>query len=392
MQVKIFEGFSIKDVMRDIKKEVGKDAVIIGTSEKMLPNEKKKIVEVKVAFPEKRQLKGASAGGDSSLFLDKEELEGMFGGINRRLTVLGEEMVRREEFNRLEFAMKELYVLLLDIGYKQGDKDSKVPDFYQELYKTLLLAGIEKSTLLALQKHLELVPRYGGPESKAFTSATEYYRSLAIRYFLAKIAIFAPFETIQENINMHCFVGPSGSGKTTALVKLASLLKRKHKKDIILISYDHAKILGNDTLRVYSKILDLDFTSIDNVHDLEKVILANSKQKTILIDTSGRLPKADKDLQDLKNLQTDNILLNMHLVLPLTQKNLQLDYAIRAFSPLGISSLIFSKLDESFSYGDIFNLSHKWSLPLSYFSTGPKVPDDLEKSSKERVIEKLFNL
>ncbi len=391
MQVKVFEGFSIKDVMRDIKKEVGKDAVIISTEEKTLPKDNRKIVEVKVAFPEKREVKGATYSG-SERWVDKEDLENKFSSINRRLQILNEQVATREELGRLEYAMKELYTLLLDIGYKQNEKDIEIPEFYQDLYKTLFLAGIEKSILLYLQKQLELVPKYSDIEAKTFPNPLDYYRAMAIKFFLGKIAIFAPIESLPENINIHCFVGPNASGKTTCLVKLAALAKRKHKKDVILVSFDHAKILGNDTLRVYSKILNLEFTSIDNVHDLEKVILANGNEKTILIDSSGRFPKSEKDLQDLKNLQNDSILMHTHLVLPLTEKNLQLDYTIRSFAPLGLSSLIFTKLDECFSYGDIFNLSQKWALPLSYFSIGPKVPDDIEKSSKERVIEKLFSL
>ena len=42
----------------------------------------------------------------------------------------------------------------------------------------------------------------------------------------------------------------------------------------------------------------------------------------------------------------------------------------------------FGKLDESWSYGEIFNLSTKWSLPLSYFSTGQRISPFPFRASK----------
>ena len=82
----------------------------------------------------------------------------------------------------------------------------------------------------------------------------------------------------------------------------------------------------------------------------------------VFLDTSAKnLVHADevKDLEALKNL---TIPVENHLVLSISEKQEQLDRSIRQFSPIGISSLIFSKIDQCLTFGEIFNLSHRWGL------------------------------
>jgi flagellar biosynthesis protein FlhF len=47
--------------------------------------------------------------------------------------------------------------------------------------------------------------------------------------------------------------------------------------------------------------------------------------------------------------------------------------------------MIISKLDEATVFGGIYNVSQKVKLPLLYFTTGQKIPEDIEDATKERV-------
>jgi flagellar biosynthesis protein FlhF len=79
-------------------------------------------------------------------------------------------------------------------------------------------------------------------------------------------------------------------------------------------------------------------------------------------------------------------------VLSITTRDAELyDMANRflLFKPEGI---IASKLDEARMYGAIYNLSHKVKLPLLYFTTGQRVPEDIEEASRERVAALLMEL
>jgi flagellar biosynthesis protein FlhF len=57
-----------------------------------------------------------------------------------------------------------------------------------------------------------------------------------------------------------------------------------------------------------------------------------------------------------------------------------------AFRP---TKLLFSHLDETDSTAAIFSEAARTGKPLSFFSTGQLVPEDLESASKSRVTESL---
>jgi flagellar biosynthesis protein FlhF len=57
-----------------------------------------------------------------------------------------------------------------------------------------------------------------------------------------------------------------------------------------------------------------------------------------------------------------------------------------------IDGVIFTKLDESASYGTIFNHAIRFKKPVSFLSIGQKVPEDIEVATKERMVDLLLNI
>jgi flagellar biosynthesis protein FlhF len=57
-----------------------------------------------------------------------------------------------------------------------------------------------------------------------------------------------------------------------------------------------------------------------------------------------------------------------------------------AFRP---SRLLFTRVDETTSLAGVFCVAVRRNLPVSYFSTGQSVPEDLEPATKERVVGSL---
>ena len=47
--------------------------------------------------------------------------------------------------------------------------------------------------------------------------------------------------------------------------------------------------------------------------------------------------------------------------------------------------LLFTKLDETTGYGGIFEATHRTGIPLSYWGTGQRVPDDLVQAQVNRL-------
>ena len=53
--------------------------------------------------------------------------------------------------------------------------------------------------------------------------------------------------------------------------------------------------------------------------------------------------------------------------------------------------MLFTKLDEGLSFGPMFNFSVRNRIPLSYFTMGQNVPEDLEIAVPDKVISLIFN-
>jgi flagellar biosynthesis protein FlhF len=60
------------------------------------------------------------------------------------------------------------------------------------------------------------------------------------------------------------------------------------------------------------------------------------------------------------------------------------------YSIFGPAKLLFTRLDETRSYGAILNESVRTGLPVSFLGTGPRVPDDVEPATQDRIVDFLL--
>ena len=77
----------------------------------------------------------------------------------------------------------------------------------------------------------------------------------------------------------------------------------------------------------------------------------------------------------------------VHLVLSATADRDCVDLAIEKFGNVRVDKLIFTKLDETSSYGPILNEAVRTGKPLSFFTNGQRIPEDLETATRNRLAE-----
>lgn len=190
---------------------------------------------------------------------------------------------------------------------------------------------------------------------------------------------------------MVAFVGPTGVGKTTTVAKIAAEYALRRGQKVALVSLDTYRLGAIDQLRIYGEIMDVPFEVADGKEDLRRIVASHSDKDLILIDTTGRSHQ-DKDYsQQLKEIFDAVGGVEIHLVLSVTAQEKLFTATYRQFSPIGVDRVLFTKLDEGLNFGSLFNFSVRNRLPISYFTSGQRVPEDLEVARPERVISLIFN-
>ena len=191
----------------------------------------------------------------------------------------------------------------------------------------------------------------------------------------------------------HVFLGSTGQGKTTSLVKLASHLVLKEKKTIAVISLDTIKVGAADQLRIFAQILNVPFAI---VRTPEEWRVAEEKLKNvqhILVDCPGFNLRSMEEVDWLKTmLPPPELNRSLHYVQSaLARDEEAIDLAGR-YQMLGFHDVIFTRLDESSRQGMLLNFQERFKVPLHSFGIGPRIPEDFEFATKERVIDFIFKL
>ena len=173
-------------------------------------------------------------------------------------------------------------------------------------------------------------------------------------------------------------VGPTGVGKTTTTAKLAAMSAFNNGKKVAMITMDIFRVGAVEQLKTYSKIMGIPLDVASTPKELEKAVEKHSSCDLIFIDTAGRSHKDKEKLDEMKGFFEQKIPVEVYLCLSATTKDRELEEILNRFKIFQIGKVVFTKIDESESCGNMVNLLMKDKLPIAYFTTGQRVPEDIE--------------
>ncbi len=186
------------------------------------------------------------------------------------------------------------------------------------------------------------------------------------------------------------FVGPTGVGKTTTLAKLAARFSLMEGKKVAMVTADTYRIAATEQLRTYGRIMGIPVEVANGSDEIISVLNRHKGADLILVDTAGRSPSNEEQLEELKEFIAKSHADEIHLVLSATTKYLDMIRIIERFGMAApINRMIFTKLDETRFYGAFLNLMNNFQIPLAYYSTGQNVPDDLEVADVPLLAERI---
>lgn len=189
------------------------------------------------------------------------------------------------------------------------------------------------------------------------------------------------------------FIGPTGVGKTTTIAKLASKLSVEQKKKIALLTADTYRIAAAEQLRTYASILEVPFRVIYTAPEIQSAIADFKDYDYILIDTAGHshnnveLRENMKDMIDALEFGTEK---EVYLVVSATTKYRDLISIADSYKEITDYNLIFTKLDETTTLGNLLNLKLYTGAAMSYVTCGQNVPDDIADFNAQETVKLLL--
>jgi len=189
------------------------------------------------------------------------------------------------------------------------------------------------------------------------------------------------------------FLGPTGVGKTTTIAKIASRLVVQDKKRVALVTTDTYRVKAAEQLRTYADILNVPFRIVYVDDDMRSALSEFRNFDFVLVDTAGHSPKNNEQIGNQKqfiDLTRDTMKITVYLVVSVTTKYRDLLNIADTYSKLVDYRIIFTKLDETTTLGNMLNLKLHTGAEISYVTDGQDVPDDIEVFDAQKTVRVLL--
>lgn len=189
------------------------------------------------------------------------------------------------------------------------------------------------------------------------------------------------------------FIGPTGVGKTTTIAKIASKFSVEERKKVALLTADTYRIAAAEQLRTYANILEVPFRVIYTKEEVEQAMIDFKDYDYVLVDTAGHSHQNEPQRENMNNFihSVDGLVeKEVFLVLSATTKYRDLVSIANTYSEMTDYKLIFTKLDETTTLGNLLNLKLYTGAPLSYMTCGQNVPDDIEEFNPQKTVKQLL--
>lgn len=262
--------------------------------------------------------------------------------------------------------MKNLFVKMM-----LKTNSDEFPDNIKNVYHHLIEKEIDEE--VASNLVYSLMEKLGSPKHVA-----NAYLYEILQNEIAKIIekYIASQQTLEKK-QVLAFVGPTGVGKTTTIAKLAAYYVLEKKVSVGFITADTYRIAAVDQLRTYANILNIPVEIVISHDDMRKAIQNLQERDIILIDTAGRNYKKEMYVNELKSLLSVANPDEIYLVHSMTTKQKDMHEITHCFKDIDVKNFIFTKVDETSSYGSILNMLCRHNKQLSILTNGQNVPEDI---------------
>ena len=361
MRIKKIIAKNYSEALSRVRSEMGNDALILETRTIKGPgNRAGNLDRVEITAAVERQ---EVSGNDAP------------SARNRFFELTDDEAYREKEFKAFVMTL----LTQTDKARAMGLKENHVEGF-----KILLDRGVDERLAV---KFLENFERYINRQGGELQFQGRTFRDFMKSFMVCGGGI----GTAGNSPKAVAFVGPTGVGKTTTIAKLAAHFAFRESKKVAIFSLDTYCMGAVEQLRLYGEIMEIPIEICASQEEFHQAVNFHSDKDLILIDTMGKSHSDHAYSAQLKYMLKGASNLETHLVLSVTSQEEVMGESFKQFASMGLDRVLFTKLDEGVGFGSMLNFSVRNRLPLSYLTTGQRVPEDIEVARQERAISLIFD-
>lgn len=344
-------------------------------------SERRQEEDIKETFRQVAQAVGVSPKVEKAPQALEEKLDTIHSMIEKQL------MQPEKEEEKAEKKEKEVVKEPAKDASKEEDKEesSEMLRFVKLLYNTMLDNEVNEKYANQIIDEMEKNALPNLPFDHALANV---YQKMILKFGKAD-----PITPAENGPKVVFFVGPTGVGKTTTIAKVASKFSVEQHKKVALLTADTYRIAAAEQLRTYANILEVPFRVIYSVEEMTTALRDLRGFDYILIDTAGHSHhnQVQKDNMNAFIHSLDGMVeKEVHLVLSATTKYRDLLSIADTYTGMTEYKIIFTKLDETTTLGNLLNLKLYTGASISYVTCGQNVPDDIEIFNPQKTVKQLL--
>jgi len=191
-------------------------------------------------------------------------------------------------------------------------------------------------------------------------------------------------------------VGLQGSGKTTAIGKLAKLLRKKYKKNPLMVACDVYRPAAIEQLKQLGKELNVEVYEEGKGDPVEiaKNAIKYAKENLynyVLIDTAGRLHIDDELMNELESISSAVKPQEIMLVID-SMTGQDAINVIEGFNKdLELTGAILTKLDGDTRGGVALSVRHLTNVPIKFVGVSEKM-DGIDEFHPDRMATRILGM
>ena len=183
-------------------------------------------------------------------------------------------------------------------------------------------------------------------------------------------------------------MGPTGTGKTTTIAKLAAQAAHKFGvEQVAIITLDNYRIGAYEQIATYGKIIGCSVKQAQNSNELSDLLYQFRNKRLVLVDTAGFSQKDARLIKQLDTMkQNSSANIRNYLVMQANCQYRVMQQTVNEYRQISLQGCILTKIDECYSLGEVISVAIENKLQICYLADGQRVPEDLQSASTKFLI------